>query len=156
MELDVNFKSVCEALKKDGGQDSKLIEAVDALLGLTIVCAPIALGPAGVGLLSILSVKNELTKICRRVFGAATKTQGNDYFARFERMRTAHGLLVYTAFFASLDKAIPDKLRKRVDLHAEERRALAGSGSKPESDSPDAIPACNATAKAQSSPLAEV
>lgn len=155
MELDINFKSVCESLRRDGAQDSKLIEAVDVLFGLTIVCAPIALGPAGVGLLSILAAKNELTKIGRLVFRAATKKQGDDYFARLERMRTAHGLLVYTAFFESLDKSIPDKLRKRVDLKAEERRALAGQDSRPELDPRDAIPACNATAIAQSSPLAE-
>ena len=140
MEHDVNFKSVCESLKKAGAQDSKLLEAVDALLGLTIVCAPVALGPPAIGLLSILTAKNELSKIGRLVLSAATKKQGDDYIARMEIMRTAHGLLVYTAFFEALDTAIPDDLRQRVDLGAEERRVLANKVTQSEVDPPQAGP----------------
>ncbi len=156
MELDINFKSVCESLKRDGGQDPKLIGAIDVLLGLTLVCAPIALGPAGVGLLSLISAKNELTKIGRQLFSAATKKQQDDYFARFERMRTAHGLLVFTAFFEALDKAISDKLRKRIDLRAEERLIVVRQGAQSEADSRDAILPSSAVAVAQSNPLAEI
>lgn len=158
MELDVSFKYVCESLKKEGAQDSKLIEAIDSFLGLTIVCAPIALGPAALALLPILSVKNELTKIGRRVFGAATKNQGDDYLARLERMRNAYGLLVYTAFFEALDKAIPRELRKRLDLPTEEHRMLAELDSQPESasDARDALSESNATSVAHANALAEV
>jgi len=155
MELDLTFKSVCDYLRKEGADDSKLIEAVDTLMGLTFVCAPIALGPAGLALLPMLRVKNELTKIGKRVFRAATKKQRDNYLARLERMRTAHGLLVYTAFFETLDKAIPNDLRKRVDVQAEERRMLAEpKGDETESCAPTT--ATQTTAASNSNPLAEV
>lgn len=154
MELDLTFKAVCGSLKKGGDGDSKLIEAVDTLLGLTIICAPVALGAASVGLLSLLRVKDELTKIGQRVFRAATKKQTDDYLARLGRMRTAHGLLVYTAFFEALDKAIPKDILKRVDLQAEERRAFAERESEPGACRPKSE--SRTPAIAQSNPLAEV
>jgi len=154
MELDLTFKAVCGSLKKGGDGDSKLIEAVDTLLGLTIACAPVALGPAGVGLLPLLRVKNKLTKIGQRVFRAATKRSADDYLARLERMRTAHGLLVYTAFFEALDKALPEDVRKRVDLQAEERRVLAEREGEPNACHPKSK--SSAPAIAQPNPLAEV
>lgn len=156
MDLDINFKTVCESLKKDGAQDSKLIEAVDVLLGLTTVCAPIALGSVAVGLLPVLTAKNELVKIGRLVFSAATKKQRDDYFARLELMRTAHGLLVYTAFFEALDRAIPDDLRRRVDLKAEERRVLASKAAKAESDPRLVVSPSSSMTVTQPSQLAEV
>lgn len=154
MELDLTFKAVCGYLKRAGDGDSKLVDAVDTLLGLTIVCAPIALGPAGLGLLSLLRVKNELTKVGQRVFRTATKKQADDYLARLERMRTAHGLLVYTAFFEALDNALPEEIRKRVDLQAEERRALAEREGEPEAC--DLEPESSTPAIPQANPLAEV
>lgn len=156
MELDVTFKSVCESLKKGAANDSKLIEAVDILLGLTILCAPVALGPAGLGLISILSAKNELTKVGRRILDTATKKQGDDYFARLERMRTAHGLLVYTAFFDALDGALPDDLRKKIDLCAEEKRVLAAKGSAAETPAVGSTLPTTLPATSYSNPLAEV
>lgn len=45
MSLDLTFKSVCTTIKKQGEDDPKLIEAVDSLLGLALICSPVVLGP---------------------------------------------------------------------------------------------------------------
>ena len=95
-----------------------------------IVCAPVALGPAGLAFLPLLKVKNELSKIGRSVFRAATTGHDDDYNTRLRKMRTAHALLVYTSFFHALDAALPPTFRKRVDIQEEDRHFLAArSGS---------------------------
>jgi hypothetical protein len=70
MALDYTFQQVKEFVKKDQPQ---LIEAVDKLLGLALICSPIVLGPAAAPLLALISVKNELTKLGTGLFEALTK-----------------------------------------------------------------------------------
>ena len=63
------FKQVCDLIKKDGKQDPKLIDAVDKLLGLALVCSPVVLGPtAVVALLPLITTKNEIVKLGKRGF----------------------------------------------------------------------------------------
>lgn len=62
MSIELTFKSVCASIKKQGKDDPKLIEAVDNLLGLALICSPAILGPAAAALLPTLAVKNELGK----------------------------------------------------------------------------------------------
>ena len=45
MSLDLTFKQLCEFIKKD---DPMLIDAMDKLLGLALVCSPLVVGPAAV------------------------------------------------------------------------------------------------------------
>jgi hypothetical protein len=107
MTLDLTFKDVCSAIKKQGKEDPKLIEAVDQLLGLALVCSPLVLGDAAVALLPTLAVKNEIIKIGKGVFEKLTKKKDDDYIKRQETMQLAYGLLVFTAFFDALDIRIP-------------------------------------------------
>jgi hypothetical protein len=116
MTLDLTFKQVCELVKKDGKEDPKLIEAVDLLLGLALVCSPLAIGPLAAALLPTLAVKNELVKLGKSVFDKLTKKRDDEYVARQERMQMAYGLLVFTAFFDALDTQIPKTLRVRFAL----------------------------------------
>src|SRR5258708_3870586 len=74
MTLELTFAQVCELVKKEGKKDPKLIEAVDALLGL--------------------AVKNELVKIGKLVFDKVSKKKDHEYFARQQHMQLAYGLLV--------------------------------------------------------------
>jgi len=60
MSLDITFKDVCQSIKKYGKDDPKLIQGVDNLLGLAIICSPAILGPAAAAVLPTLAVKNEL------------------------------------------------------------------------------------------------
>jgi hypothetical protein len=81
MTLELSFKQVCEFVKKDGKKDPKLIEAVDNLLGIVLICSPVVVGPAAVALLPTLAVKNELVKIGKFVFDKLSK-KDDDYVAR--------------------------------------------------------------------------
>ncbi len=157
MELDITFKSICQFIKTDGKDDSQIVEAVDSLLGVSIVCAPAILGPAGLAVLPLLAAKNELTKLGQRLFRAVTKNNDRNYLARLRRMQAAHGLLVYTAFFEALDETIPEDLRKGIDLEAETRRLLAGRSfpTRSAADRSDALPPSDLRAPTPSSPLTE-
>jgi hypothetical protein len=112
----MSFKQVCDLIKKNGMEDSKLIEAADKLLGLALVCSPLVLGPAAVAVLPTLAEKNEIVKLAKYAFEKLTKKKDEDYLGRQERMQMAYGLLVFTAFFETLDLQIPKTLRDRIGL----------------------------------------
>jgi hypothetical protein len=125
MNLDLTFKDVCATVKKQGKDDPKLIEAVDSLLGLALICSPVVVGPATAALLPTLALKNELIKIGKSVFEKLTKKKDEDYVLRHETMCTAYGLLVFTSFFDALDSRLPDVLRKEIALIDSEKAFLA-------------------------------
>lgn len=122
MSLELSFKQVCKFIQKD---DSTLIEAVDNLLGLAIVCSPALLGSVGLAVLPLLAAKNEITKIGRNVFNALSRKNDVDFLAREMRMQVAYGLISYTAFFEALDRGLPEGLRQKINLQAAEKLALA-------------------------------
>jgi hypothetical protein len=130
MEIDLTFKSLCAAIKKQGKEDAKLLEAVDSLLGLALICSPVVLGPAAAALLPTLAVKNELVKIGKSVFEKLTKKKDEDYLLRYETMRTTYGLLVFTSFFDALDAGIPKALRTEIALVNSEKAFIAKEGVK--------------------------
>lgn len=111
MSLQVTFKDVCKIIKKD---KPDLIDNIDKLLGLTLVCAPIFMGAELIALLPALAYKNELTKIGKDIFEKYVKKQDADYLVNLERMQTAYGLLCFTAFFEALDKQLPEKFRNQL------------------------------------------
>lgn len=125
MSLELTFKSVCTTIKNQGKDDPKLIEAVDNLLGITLICSPVVLGPAAVALLPTLAVKNELIKIGKSVFEKFTKKKDEDYILRHETMQAAYGLLVFTSFFEALNARMPDALRKEIKLLDTDKAFLA-------------------------------
>lgn len=128
MPLVVTLDALIESLEgktRRGG----LIEVVDSLAGLAIVCAPIALGPQGLAALPLLVAKNELTKLGQRLLEAVAGRRPDDPQARLEMLQTAHVCLVYTAFFAALDELLPDVLRAKLD-------PLLRSGAKDDDDAP--------------------
>ncbi len=124
MTLDLTFKDICATIKKKGKGDPKLIEAVDQLLGLALICSPLVLGPIAVVLLPTLAVKNEIIKIGKGVFEKLTEKKDDDYLGRQETMQMAYGLIVFTAFFDALDARIPKALRDEIALLAPEKALL--------------------------------
>jgi hypothetical protein len=127
MTLDLTFKQVCELVKKDAKKDPKLIEAVDNLLGLALICAPLVIGPEMAALLPALAVKNEIIKVGKFVFEKLSKGKDDDYVSKQQRMQIAYGLLSFTAFFEALDTQIPKELRDAIRLLASEKQQLAAS-----------------------------
>jgi hypothetical protein len=130
MSIELTFKSVCTTIKKHGNDDPKLIEAVDSLLGLALICSPAVLGPTAAALLPTLAAKNELVKIGKSVFDKLTKKKEEDYLLRYETMRTAYGLLVFTSFFDALDFRLPEALRKEIGLLESEKAFIVNEGVK--------------------------
>lgn len=125
MSANLTFKSICEKIKKKCKDDSKLIDAVDNLLGFALICSPAILGPAALALLPTLAVKNELSKVGKSVFDKLTKNKEDDYIQRYETMQAAYVLLVFTSFFDALDSSLPDALRKEIALLDSEKMFLA-------------------------------
>jgi hypothetical protein len=125
MTLDLTFKQVCELVKKDGKKDPKLVEAVDNLLGLALICSPLVVGPTAAALLPMLAAKNELVKAGKFVFDKLSNRQDDDYLARQQRMQVAYELICFTAFFDALDRQIPKNLRERIQLLEGEKLFLA-------------------------------
>lgn len=130
MSIELTFKSVCATIKKQGKDDSKLIEAVDNLLGLALICSPVVFGPIAAALLPTLAVKNELVKIGKSAFDKLTKKKEDDYLLRNETMQMAYGLLVFTSFFDELDSNLPEALRKEIALLESEKAFIAKEGLK--------------------------
>lgn len=124
MNLDLTFKDLCSKIKKQGKEDPKLIEEVDKLLGLALICSPVVLGPAALALLPTLAVKNEMFKIGKGVFEKLTKKKDEEYGKRQETMQISYGLLVFTAFFDALDARIPKALRDEIELLDTEKAFL--------------------------------
>ncbi len=144
MSTDLTFKSVCDVIKKKGKEDPKLLEAVDSLIGLALVCSPLVLGPVAMAALPVLGVKNELTKIGKSVFEKLTKSKDEEYLSRYETMHAAYGLLVFTSFFDALDASIPKALRDQIKLLDPEKVFLAREGVDKSSGDGESQSACNA------------
>ena len=115
------FKQVRELIKKD---EPALLGAVDKLLGMALICSPLALGPAVAAFLPTLAAKNELVKIGRELFDKFSKKKDADYLAKQQRMQAAYALLVFTAFFDALDQALPEPLRNKLTLFSSEQDYL--------------------------------
>lgn len=160
MNLDLTFKQVCELVQKDAQEEPKLLEAVDKLLGLALICSPLALGPAAVALLPTLTVKNEVIKIGKSVFDWLSKKKDNNYLARQQHMQIAYGLLCFTAFFDALDQQIPKTLRKQLKLLDTEKAFIATRASSAISELEDSSASidllASATSTDLSNPLASV
>jgi hypothetical protein len=123
MPLDLTFKKVREFVQKD---DPKLMEDIDRLLGIALICSSLVAGPAAIiAIPPIIGVKNELVKIGKGVFEAIAGKKDDDYLARQQRMEIAYGLICFTAFFEALDLQISDELRQKINLREGEKISLA-------------------------------
>lgn len=128
MSIELTFSSICAAIKKQGKKDAKLIESVDNILGLALICSPVVLGSSAAALLPTLAVKNELIKIGKNIFDKLTKRKDKDYVLRYETMHSAYGLLVFTSFFDALDSCLPESMRKEIALLEPEKEFIATEG----------------------------
>ncbi len=109
MELHLTLSEACELAKKD---DPTLIKSADTLLGAALILVPLTvLGPGSPSLLpalGILGVKNELTKIGRRLFSKIAGKQEKDALSQQKRMEAAYVIVCYSAFFEAVDSIVRD------------------------------------------------
>lgn len=111
MTREINLKSICDYLNKDG--DEKTLQLTSTILGIAIISTPIILGPTAFFALSLLTAKNELIstgKILIKKF--TSKKHETDSLERLTKLEMAYGLIFYTAFFDTIDKLMPKDIRK--------------------------------------------
>lgn len=120
--LSLKFDEVCAFLKQDVAQEPKLITAVDRLLGLALVCSHALLPEELAAVLPALGVKGEVVQAGRWLYDRLTAKREKEYTKRLMRIRVAHGLLVYTAFFEYLDDRLTKSVRAELTRHSEKIR----------------------------------
>ena len=119
MLQDLTFREVCKLLKRDDGSP---IDAVDKLLGATIVLSVGVIGPQALPALGLLRAKDEITRLGKNLLEKVTSKKEADFIVRTEQMKIAYGLMCFTAFFEALDRLLPDDLRERIDLRPSEKK----------------------------------
>lgn len=118
MALDLSFKQLYDFVKKD---DPKLLDAIDKLSGIILICGPVLAGPEVAALLPTLAVKNEVVKLAKSVCDSLFKKKDSDYVVKQQRMQISYGLICFTSFFDALDRQLPEELRQKIGLLAEEK-----------------------------------
>ena len=108
MASDPTFSSVCAFIKED---EPALIEAVDALLSATMVCAPAVFPATASAFLPLLAAKNELVKLGKEIFEKVCTKKDGEYTIRVRRMEAAYCLITVTAFLDELDEQVGEVLR---------------------------------------------
>lgn len=122
MAIELTFKQVAAYIKKD---QPHLIDAADKLLGVTLICSPILIGPAALPILGLLTAKNELVRLGKSVFEAVVGRKDDDFLAHHDRMQKAYGLICFTSFFEALDRTLPENLRQHFELLASEKESIS-------------------------------
>lgn len=118
----LNFKSAAELLAKG---DSKLMDRLDALLGVGVVGSAAFVGPQA---LTLLGPKNEVVKIGKQLVARATQPTDTPRH-RLQAIRAAHTVLVVGSYFDALADRSGD-----LGLTADDQRRLAGHATASEPD----------------------
>ena len=126
MAQDLTFQDACDLIKKD---QPDLLDKVDKLLTLALICTPTVVGAPVGALLPVIGIKSEIVKIQKAVLGAFSRKTDSDYVARQDRMQAAYALLCFTAFFEALDRQLSPELRRQLGVLPSERMYIAKEAS---------------------------
>src|SRR6266849_2419422 len=114
-ELDFMAKRISlEEIKKlleKGKADTDLLKNMDAIMGLVVFFAPMAGGlPPGIAniIAETLKEREALVKAGERLIEKLSKIGTGDEVDRYRRIEASHLLIMYSAFFDSVSKNIPD------------------------------------------------
>ncbi|BCJ46360.1 hypothetical protein GCM10010168_59990 [Actinoplanes ianthinogenes] len=120
--------SYSEAVRLLGGQDSKVVAALDKLTGGLLLAAT----PAVPALLGLFDAKAELVRLSHELVRAFSERRGGlSRHSRTRRLEAAHTVLVVAAFFEALAGAdLPIPFRD-LGLSSGEQLRLAGVGNVP-------------------------
>ncbi|KUL33376.1 hypothetical protein ADL15_17960 [Actinoplanes awajinensis subsp. mycoplanecinus] len=91
-----------DAVRLLGGQDSKLVSAVEKIVGGALLVAT----PAAPVLLGLFDAKGELVRLSHELVRTLSERRsGLSRASRTERLEAAHAVLVVTAFFEAMEQA---------------------------------------------------
>ena len=117
---ELTYSEICKLVETEA--DSKLVGAVDRLLGAVLLMSPAVTG--NIGLWGLIGPKNELVRLTRSVITKLTKQRDSDFISQHRRMAVVHTLTCYSAFFQALDKAL-EASRRVLDISEGETAAAA-------------------------------
>jgi len=112
-------------LFEDKNLPEDLLDAFNLISGAIIALFPLAIGPAGAALWSLLEPKNALIDATKTAIRKLTKSQPRDYVDQAKRFAAANTLLTYTAFFNTLPMCKPDFIRELRLTEEEKARITA-------------------------------
>ncbi|GGR33757.1 hypothetical protein GCM10010168_60000 [Actinoplanes ianthinogenes] len=116
--------SYSDAVRLLGGQDSKVVAAIEKIVGGVLLAAT----PAAPALLGLFDAKSELVRLSHDlVRGLAERRSGLSRFHRTERLEAAHTVLVVAAFFEAMaESPLPFRFGE-LELTAREQGTLSGA-----------------------------
>lgn len=129
MIKDYRFKDIEKYLKKSSEAGKAILDTFDMLSDAAILFSPIIFGPQLLPLLELLDVKDRLSSLGHKVYDAITQKLEPDYIERTEQIRAAYALICYTSFFDVLEDSLPKKVRNKLKLKFEEKKALLENSS---------------------------
>jgi hypothetical protein len=121
MPRQLSLGDVKKILEK-GKVDTGLLKDMDAIMGLAVLLAPMAIGAAPVAIAVIVEVLKERDALIKAGQAILDHLKGHgegDEVAKLQRLETAHVLITYTAFFDSVSAMVPeawDALTKAVEI----------------------------------------
>jgi hypothetical protein len=127
----ISLEEVKKMLEQ-GKADTDLLKNVDAFMGLIVFFAPLAAGlPPGTAdaIAEVLGKREALIKAGERLVEKLAKVGAGDEVDRYRRIEAAHLLIMYSAFFDSVSKKIPDFWQKlAVDQQIQKDLAQQSKG----------------------------
>ncbi|MBB4740621.1 hypothetical protein BJY16_004080 [Actinoplanes octamycinicus] len=127
--------SYSDAVRLLGGQDSKVVAAIEKITGGVLLAAT----PAVPALLGLFDAKAELVRLSHDlVRGFADRRSGLSRYSRTERLEAAHLVIVVAAFFEAMaDSDLPIEFRD-LEITKAEQLAVTGAGNPPGAVADDA------------------
>jgi len=109
---DFRYKTVRKYLETKN--DTVILDAFSKLADVALIFTPVALGPAFLPLLSMLTVKDRIFNLGRAIVKFVTKQSEPSYVDRAEQIKIAYGLICFTAYFEALSERLPHEIVKEL------------------------------------------
>ena len=116
-----------EAVRLLGGQDSKIVSALDKLAGGVLLGGAAAGVP---GMLTLFGAKGEAVRLGHELVRKLSERRGGlSRYSRTQRLEAAHAVLVVTAYFEALHETELPVWFTDLDLSKAERVAMTDGNS---------------------------
>lgn len=104
----ITFKQIRQLVAKGYASESKVISAIDGLLGAAMVVTALSFGPVGAVVLAWFDPKSQVMKLARAGAKKIAAARGGDFLERSQRLAATEFLLTYSAFFEALQRDLPN------------------------------------------------
>ena len=119
----LTFNDLCKHLKAKPAL-SEYAEVFKTLFGSAALLLGGAVTGNVAGFICAVAEKDKLIDLGKIGLQKILDQKPEDYTSRIEQMREAYGLIYFTAFFDELDHALPDNIRKSINLSMKEKEDI--------------------------------